>query len=191
MILKLPKKSCGRITSRLRGLFGKMNSGSSCSVSHLINSFNWTSTQMNSQRDVHEFSREFLEGLSKEISLHDGNYRFFDHFYEKFKTIISFARRGEMINKDDFGEISIPLESVTSVHEGIKKFMEGSSMTGKNQFEFQDGHKEDANITYSFSKFPYILHIQLNRFSFDFRAKISVKITKSIQCPQFLNLKEF
>lgn len=161
-----------------------MSSNKEC-VSSLavIHSFSWSFEQVKSQHDIHEFSRGFLEDLKNEIKNHDGDYSFFDKFYGRMRNIISFKHSEPIYGEDDFSDLSLAVERSNSIEQGIQEYIDGSEMSGKNQYEFPDGTKVDAKVTYSFVKLPEILHIQLNRFKFDPIFKKPSKITKPIQCP--------
>jgi hypothetical protein len=131
MILNLPKDSCGSVTSALKKLFSEMLSHQKrVSSLELVRSFNWDQELIHAQRDVLEFSKEFLEDLSTEIEQENGDTSFFKKFFGILKTTFNFTRSKSIENLDEFGEISITISKVHTVEEGIKKFTDGVKMIG-------------------------------------------------------------
>jgi ubiquitin carboxyl-terminal hydrolase 7 len=189
MIINLPstKFETKPIVSNLQRIFEELKSSKTpVSAYSLVLSFGWPLEQINSQHDVHEFSRGFLYDLEREISKYGEDKSFFRKFFGKLNTTISFKAIEPMIGEDDFADLSLSVEKSSTLEDGIKEFTDGVKMIGNSQYELEDGTKVDTFLKYSIIDFPEILHIQLNRFKNDVHFGRPIKIKKFIQCSQRL-----
>jgi ubiquitin C-terminal hydrolase len=185
-------KQCGPIVLSLKQLFTKLSfKWKPVSSFGVISSFGWTSSQIESQHDVHEFSRIFLEDLKREILKFRGDISFFNFLNGKMQTLISFENHPSIISEYNFSDISLSIEKSSSLEEALNLFTSEISLSGQNAYELPNGSKENAHLKYSFYDLPAILHIQFNRFYFDFRKQISKKTIKNVKFPKILNFKKY
>jgi ubiquitin carboxyl-terminal hydrolase 47 len=87
-----------------------------------------------------------------------------------------------------FGET----EAVKSVEEALWKFVQPEILCGTNQFMCEKCNKKvDARKGLKFTKFPYVLMLQLKRFDYDFQLSRRVKLNDYVAFPDILNMNPY
>jgi len=87
-----------------------------------------------------------------------------------------------------FGETN----SIKSVEEALQKFAQVEILSGDNQYFCERCNKKvDAMKGLKFTKFPYLLTLQLKRFEFDLTDMRRIKLDDRVTFPLELDMDSF
>jgi ubiquitin C-terminal hydrolase len=155
----------------------------------IIQSFDWSQEEKDSQHDIHEFSRYFLELIQTQISPQGLSVDFFNKFIGKFVSSIYSTHHSPIVTDNNFGDLSLSIKNSTHLEECLNKFTSATQIQG--EYFFDDNTTEPATMTTTFVILPEILHIQLNRFDFFSTNGPQKKLEYLIKCPQQIDLKKY
>ncbi|XP_050091238.1 ubiquitin carboxyl-terminal hydrolase 47 isoform X2 [Anopheles aquasalis] len=189
------------IPYQLQKLFVKLQTSpkSAVETTDLTRSFGWDSAEGWQQHDIQELCRVMFDAL--------------EHKFRRTKQadLINRLYEGRMIDyvkclecntenqrEDKFLDIPLPVRpfgsSVAneSVEEALQGFVKPEILNESNQY-FCDTCKKkcDAHKGLKFTKFPYILTLQLKRFDFDYQSFHRIKLNDKVTFPELLNLNHF
>ncbi|RDD45783.1 Ubiquitin carboxyl-terminal hydrolase 47 [Trichoplax sp. H2] len=189
------------IPYQLQKLYLKMQTSTKRSVetSDVIKSFGWDSSEVWQQHDVQELCRVMFDALEKTFKNTDQADMINQLYQGEMKDYVKCLRcNNESARKDMYQDIPLavkPFGSDTaydSIEKAMRAFVEPELLTGSNQYMCEKCNmKCDAHKGLKFTKFPYLLTIQLKRFSFDYHTLQRMKLNDRVTFPYILNLSEF
>ncbi|XP_023248211.1 ubiquitin carboxyl-terminal hydrolase 47 isoform X2 [Copidosoma floridanum] len=194
------EKEATNIPFQLQKLFLNLQtSGRSVETTALTQSFGWDSTEAWNQHDIQELCRVMFDALEKTFKT-TKHPDFINRLYEG--KILDYVKcltcNLEKSREDSFLDIPLPLRSfdgsVTygSVEEALEAFIKYETLEGNNQYFCEKCNKKsNAHKGLKFSKFPYILTLQLKRFDFDHNTFHRIKLNDKVTFPDKLNLNLF
>lgn len=189
------------IPFQLRLLFANLQLSEQRAVSTkgLTKSFGWTGADAFTQHDVQELLRVLFDALetawdgTPQQSLINDLYQGSVLDYVKcahcgYKSARSDTYLDLQLTVKPFGEMT----AVKSVEEALEKYVQPEHLEKDNQyFCTQCNCKRDATKGLEFSRFPYLLTLQLKRFDFDWETERRIKLTDKVTFPSALNLNNF
>jgi hypothetical protein len=114
MILQLDSKIFppNSIVLHLQTLFHEMNQKTPIVSSFsILQSFDWSQEEKDSQHDIHEFSLYFLELIQTQICQQGLSVDFFNKFVGKFVSSINSAHHSPIITDNNFGDLSLSIKN--------------------------------------------------------------------------------
>eukprot|EP01125_Pyxidicula_operculata_P017503 TRINITY_DN6130_c0_g1_i4.p1 TRINITY_DN6130_c0_g1~~TRINITY_DN6130_c0_g1_i4.p1 ORF type:complete len:739 (+),score=174.88 TRINITY_DN6130_c0_g1_i4:2055-4271(+) len=104
----------------------------------------------------------------------------------------------ESCRNDKFLDIPLVIKgfgqtkAVASIEEALSKFIEPEILAGDNQYACDKCKmKVDAIKGLKFSKFPYLLTLQLKRFDYDFVMDRRIKLNDRVSFPDILDMNQY
>ncbi|XP_066910373.1 ubiquitin carboxyl-terminal hydrolase 47-like [Clytia hemisphaerica] len=157
----------------------------------LTKSFGWESGEAWQQHDVQELCRVMFDKLEETLKgTHQEN--LINQLYQgEMKDYVKCLHcNHESSRKDNYLDISVDIRPFGSkvpyknLEEALEAFVTPETLSGNNQYHCEQcDAKQDAHKGLKFVNFPYLLTIQLKRFTFDFntlqRTKLPDKLTFS------------
>ncbi|KAL7307041.1 hypothetical protein TKK_0000784 [Trichogramma kaykai] len=189
------------IPYQLQKLFLNLQTSSKPAVetTALTTSFGWKSCDAWLQHDIQELCRVMFEALetrfknTPQADLINRLYEGKIHDYVKCLTCNT-----EKSRDDTFLDIPLPVRSYDSsvtyesVEQALEAFVKYETLEGNNQYFCEKCNKKsNAHKGLKFTKFPYILTLQLKRFDFDHNALFRIKLNDRVEFPEILNLNSF
>ena len=164
------------------------------STKNLTKSFGWTGMDAFTQHDVQELCRVLLDALEhvfKDTLQKD----VVNELYQgKMKDYVKCKSCGhESSRVDEFLDVSLEVsDEVESVEDAFAKFILPELLSGDNQYSCSGcDQKVDAYKGLSFLEMPYLLTIQLKRFTYDYASMRRVKLNSFVSFPMFLDLEPY
>jgi len=171
-----------------------------CETKNLTNSFGWENTsEAFTQHDVQEVCRVLFDALEIVWQGTDKENLIKELYQGEIKDFVRCLKcENESCRKDSFLDIPLVIKgfgetvAVSSVEEALAKFVEPETLSGDNQYHCEKCDcKVNAEKGLKFSKFPYLLTLQLKRFDFDFETLNRVKLDDRVTFPEILDLNQF
>uniref|UniRef100_H2XR85 Ubiquitin carboxyl-terminal hydrolase 47 n=1 Tax=Ciona intestinalis TaxID=7719 RepID=H2XR85_CIOIN len=165
----------------------------------LTRSFGWDSSEAWQQHDIQELCRVMFDALENTFQGTD-QADLIKRLYEgTMKDYVQCCEcHHESARNDTFLDVPITIRpfgattSYKSVIEGLNAFVEPETLDESNQYYCEKCDKKcDAKKGLKFTKFPYLLTLQLKRFDFDYSTMHRIKLNDCMQFPQILNLNSF
>jgi ubiquitin C-terminal hydrolase len=195
-----PKEEC--IPYQLQRLFVNLqvDEGRAVGTAELTKSFGWSSSDAFAQQDVQEmfnllcqalettFAKTPQEGLIK--ALYEGTVKDYvcckSCLYEGGAGVT--AINDINIDLREFGST----ETIASVEEGLRKYFASEVLDGDNQYDCSKcKQKADATKGVALNTVPYILSLQLKRFTYDWELDRRVKLDDRVEFPLLLDIAPF
>lgn len=165
----------------------------------LTRSFGWDSSEAWQQHDIQELCRVMFEALEAKF---EGTNQadLIKGLYEgSMKDYVQCCECSyESARDDTFLDIPITIRpfasntSYKSVIEGLNAFVEPETLADTNQYFCEKCSKKcDAKKGLKFTKFPYLLTLQLKRFDFDYLTMRRIKLQDRMHFPLLLDLNSF
>lgn len=184
------------VVLNLQRLFAMLQfSKKACSTKALTVSFGWDQERTGTQHDAQEFCRVLLDNLNEKVknfdNMKDG---INDLFRGESRSYIRCSNVDfESSRTEYFYDISIPVQGCSTLEQSFKKYLEHEKLTGDNQYNTGDPQfgKQDAMMGVEFLSFPPVLHLHLNRFTFDYEYFRRIKINDRFEFPKEIDLDPF
>ncbi|XP_011494719.1 PREDICTED: ubiquitin carboxyl-terminal hydrolase 47 [Ceratosolen solmsi marchali] len=189
------------IPFQLQKLFLNLQTSSKPAVetTSLTTSFGWNYHDAWDQHDIQELCRVMFDALeqtfknTKQADLISGLYEGKINDYVKCLTCHT-----EKSREDTFLDIPLPVKPFDAnvaykcVQDALEAFVKYETLEGNNQYFCEECNQmSDAHKGLKFTKFPYILTLQLKRFDFDQKSFHRIKLNDKVAFPDFLNLNSF
>lgn len=188
------------IPYQLQKLFLKLETSSQRAVetTGLTKSFGWESGEAWQQHDVQELCRVMFDKLEETLKGTDQEDLINQLYQGEMKDYVKCLKCGhENSRKDNFLDISVDIKPFGSddpyenLGEALKAFVTPETLSGNNQYYCEKcKSKQDAHKGLKFISFPYLLTIQLKRFTFDFNTLQRTKLPDKLTFPFEVNLNE-
>uniref|UniRef100_A0A914Z6J4 USP domain-containing protein n=1 Tax=Panagrolaimus superbus TaxID=310955 RepID=A0A914Z6J4_9BILA len=173
---------------------------SSLETKDLTQSFGWEGSDAYEQHDVQELSRVMLEALEHRFRKSEQHRTFIQNLYkgtmEDFVKCLGCKR--ESIRQDIFNDLALAIrefgatESYKSVEEALSAFIKPELLTGSNKYKCDNCNSyQDAEKGLRFTGLPYLLVIQLKRFTVDYSTGFRVKLNDTMLFPDYLDLNTY
>lgn len=143
----------------------------------LTKSFGWSDADAFTQHDVQEMCRVLFDALERAWKGTSQENLINDLYQGELKDYVRCQECGHESSRAD-KYLDIPLvikgfgesKAIKSVEEALFKFVEPEVLSGDNQYSCEKCSKKvNALKGLKFTKFPYILTLQLKRFDFDYQ----------------------
>lgn len=178
------------------------------SARDLLTSFGVSSTQWNTQQDVHEFKCFLSETLEKSFKgaiseqlytdiliqpkIYPNLYSLSNIFLGKMKkSIVCINTNYKSSTIENFNEIQLNVKGCTDIYQSLDKFIEVEELTGENQYDAQGLGKQDARKEIIFETLPKVLQIQLKRFEYDYLTGRMAKVNDRHEFYEEINLSKY
>ncbi|CAD5217046.1 unnamed protein product [Bursaphelenchus xylophilus] len=201
IIYKVERKNNARdIAFQLQKLFLQLQTSDRTSLEtvDLTQSFGWEN-EVYDQHDVQELCWLMVEALEKRWA------------NTQWKGMIENLFKGEVVDyvkcmncktiksrNDIFLDLSLAVredgatESHKTLQEALKAFIKPELLDGNNQYKCEKCDSlQDAQKGLGITRFPYLLVVQLKRFSFDYNTMHRIKLNDRLTFPDFLDLNEY
>eukprot|EP01043_Picozoa_sp_COSAG02_P056312 COSAG02_NODE_6660_length_3432_cov_3.082208_2_plen_778_part_01 len=187
------------IPYQLQKLFCRMQMAevSAVETKALTRSFGWTSADAFQQHDVSELFAIFCDSLENNFRGTRGAGVIASLFEGREKNYLRCVECGfESSREETFKSVIVPVknfgEYIGTLEEGLHNYYTSERLTGDNQWHCERCNKNvDANKGLGLSKVPYILSINLQRFTFDWETGSGVKLDNRVQFPDVLDVAQF
>lgn len=168
-------------------------------TTELTTSFGWDSSEAWQQHDVQELCRVMFDALEQKFKNTDQSDLISKHYEGKLKDYVKCLECGyESAREDTFLDVPLVVrpfgssQAYGSVEEALHAFVAPETLEGSNQYFCEQCSKKcDAHKGLKFTKFPYLLTLQLKRFDFDPLTMHRIKLNDKVTFPEVLNLNEF
>ena len=190
LIYSLPENDSSIILN-LQRLFCLMQlSPTSVSTKELTESFGWTSIDSFIQHDVQEFVRVLISKLEEKTSLNGQIKSFFTGTISNYIRCINYDYQSN--REEIFYDISLVIKNKKNLYESLNSFIADDLLIDKNQYQLENGQKEDAVMGCRFLKLPPILHFHLNRFEYSSKSNTGmIKLNDYFEFPKELNMNPY
>eukprot|EP00800_Vazella_pourtalesii_P017424 TRINITY_DN52_c0_g1_i6.p1 TRINITY_DN52_c0_g1~~TRINITY_DN52_c0_g1_i6.p1 ORF type:complete len:1401 (+),score=392.26 TRINITY_DN52_c0_g1_i6:46-4248(+) len=193
------KERC--IPYQLQRLFIQLQTSDKRAVetTDVTRSFGWDTNEAWQQHDVQELCRVMFDALEINFKKTEQS-SLINHLYQgEMKDYVKCLEcNQESARHDTFLDIPLvikPFGSTTafvSVEEALEAFIEPETLEGDNQYQCENCSKKcDAHKGLKFTKFPYLLTLQLKRFDFDYTTMHRIKLNDRMTFPFYLDLNEY
>jgi len=181
------------IPTSLQRLFYELQvSRMACSTKELTKSFGWNSLQAFQQHDVSELNRilcdrleERMKGTTEESTIPD----LFTGEFETYLTCVNVDY--ESSRKEKFMQLNLQVRGIKGLAESFREYIKPERLDGDNKYMTEGYGKQDADKGVRFIKFPPVLHLALQRFTFDFQTLSTIKINSRYEFQGRIDLEEF
>jgi len=166
----------------------------------LTASFGWEGSDAYEQHDVQELSRVMLEALEHRFRKSEQHRTFIENLYKgTMEDVIKcLGCKREKVREDIYNDLALAIrefgatESYKSVEEALTAFIKPELLTGSNKYKCENcGGYQEAEKGFRFTAFPYLLAIQLKRFTLDYSTGFRVKLNDRMTFPDYLDLNDF
>uniref|UniRef100_A0AC35G3A4 USP domain-containing protein n=2 Tax=Panagrolaimus sp. PS1159 TaxID=55785 RepID=A0AC35G3A4_9BILA len=166
----------------------------------LTASFGWEGSDAYEQHDVQELSRVMLEALEHRFRKSEQHRTFIQNLYkgtmEDFVKCLGCKR--ESVRQDIFNDLALAVrefgatESYKSVEEALSAFIKPELLSGSNKYKCDNCNSyQEAEKGLRFTGLPYLLVIQLKRFTVDYSSGFRVKLNDTMTFPDYLDLNSY
>ncbi|KAJ8666944.1 hypothetical protein QAD02_008606 [Eretmocerus hayati] len=195
------KDGTASIPYQLQKLFLNLQTSNKPAVetTSLTKSFGWDSSEAWHQHDIQELCRVMFDALEQKFK-NTAQADLINRLYEgKINDYVKcLTCNTEKYREDTFLDIPLPVrpfdtnEAYGSVEEALEAFVKYELLEGTNQYFCEKcDKKSNAHKGLKFTKFPYILTLQLKRFDFDQNTYHRIKLNDKVTFPDILNLNRF
>jgi ubiquitin C-terminal hydrolase len=165
----------------------------------LTKSFGWERSEAFNQHDVQELCRVLLDALENGYKGTERHNIVNELYQGEMKDYVKCLHCGhEGSRTDSFLDIPLVIKAfgetvaVKSIEEGLQKFIEAETLTGDNKYNCESCNgARDAIKGLKFTKFPYLLALQLKRFDFDFVHMRRQKLNDRVTFPEVLDMNPY
>jgi len=165
----------------------------------LTKSFGWERSEAFNQHDVQELCRVLLDALESGYKGTERHNIVNELYQGEMKDYVRCLHCGhEGSRTDTYLDIPLVIKSfgetvaVKSIEEALQKFIEAETLTGDNKYNCESCHgARDAIKGLKFTKFPYLLALQLKRFDFDFVHMRRQKLNDRVTFPEVLDMNPY
>ncbi|GFY64316.1 ubiquitin carboxyl-terminal hydrolase 47 [Trichonephila inaurata madagascariensis] len=188
------------IPFQLQKLFLQLQTSKKPAVgtTELTTSFGWDSSEAWQQHDVQELCRVMFDALEQKFKNTEQADLISTLYEGKLKDYVKCLECGyESAREDTFLDVPLVVrpfgssQSYSSVGEALQAFVTPETLQGSNQYFCERCNKKcDAHKGLKFTKFPYLLTLQLKRFDFD-PVMHRIKLNDRVTFPDILNLNDF
>ncbi|XP_001599376.2 ubiquitin carboxyl-terminal hydrolase 47 [Nasonia vitripennis] len=189
------------IPYQLQKLFLNLQTSQKTAVetTSLTKSFGWNSNDAWHQHDIQELCRVMFDALELTFT-NTAQADLINRLYEgKINDYVKcLTCNTEKFREDTFLDIPLPVRpfdtnvAYGSVEEALEAFVKYETLEGNNQYFCEKcDKKSNAHKGLKFTKFPYILTLQLKRFDFDQNTYHRIKLNDKVTFPDVLNLNTF
>ncbi|GBM25505.1 Ubiquitin carboxyl-terminal hydrolase 47 [Araneus ventricosus] len=188
------------IPFQLQKLFLQLQTSKKPAVgtTELTTSFGWDSSEAWQQHDVQELCRVMFDALEQKFKNTEQSDLISTLYEGKLKDYVKCLECGyESAREDTFLDVPLVVrpfgssQSYSSVQEALQAFVTPETLQGSNQYFCERCNKKcDAHKGLKFTKFPYLLTLQLKRFDFD-PVMHRIKLNDRVTFPEILNLNDF
>jgi ubiquitin C-terminal hydrolase len=162
----------------------------------LTKSFGWSDADAFTQHDVQEMCRVLFDALERAWKGTSQENLINDLYQGEMKDYVRCQECGHESSRAD-KYLDIPLvikgfgesKAIKSVEEALFKFVEPEVLSGDNQYSCEKCSKKvNALKGLKFTKFPYVLTLQLKRFDFDYQTMRRIKLNNKVTFPHVLDM---
>eukprot|EP01114_Cavostelium_apophysatum_P008676 TRINITY_DN2135_c0_g1_i3.p1 TRINITY_DN2135_c0_g1~~TRINITY_DN2135_c0_g1_i3.p1 ORF type:complete len:1106 (+),score=339.91 TRINITY_DN2135_c0_g1_i3:161-3478(+) len=165
----------------------------------LTNSFGWKDSDAFTQHDVQELCRVLFDALEKVLRGTEQENMITELYEGELKDYVKCEEcKNESSRADKFLDVPLVIrgfgskKAIGSVEEALKKFVQPERLTGDNKYSCEKCNKKtNAKKGLKFSRFPYLLTLQLKRFDFDYELSRRVKLPDRVTFPMVLDMNQF
>lgn len=189
------------IPFQLQKLFLKLETSKKKAVetTDLTKSFGWDSSEAWQQHDVQELCRVMFDALEETLKNTDQANLINQLYQGEMKDYVKCLKCGhENSRLDNYLDISVDVrpfgskESHENLGDALKAFITPETLDGNNQYFCEKcDSKQDAHKGLKFVSFPYLLTIQMKRFTFDYNTLQRIKLHDRLTFPYTLDLREY
>ncbi|XP_065920472.1 ubiquitin carboxyl-terminal hydrolase 47-like [Dysidea avara] len=191
------KEKC--ILYQLQQLFLKLQTVHKVAVDTygLTRSFGWSNREgALQQHDVSEILRVLLDAVEKKFGFNKDIENLLNLYKGEMKDFVKCLKCGNVsVRADSFRNLPLiikPHESnitYNNVTDSLNAFIQPEICKGyKQHFCKTCGKKCDTHKELKITKLPYVLTLQLNRFSFDYDTMHRIKINNKMSFPKILDV---
>ncbi|XP_012555488.2 ubiquitin carboxyl-terminal hydrolase 47 isoform X1 [Hydra vulgaris] len=192
--------SVANIPFQLQKLFLQLETSHKRAVetTELTKSFGWDSNEAWQQHDVQELCRVLFDALEESLKGTEQKDLIKELYQGELEDYVKCQKCDHKnLRKDFYLDISVDMKpfgsdkSYESLEEALKAFVKPEVLNGNNQYYCEHcKSKQDAHKGLKFVSFPYLLTIQLKRFTFNFKTLQRMKIHDRMTFPFQLDLSE-
>ncbi|XP_057313910.1 ubiquitin carboxyl-terminal hydrolase 47-like isoform X1 [Hydractinia symbiolongicarpus] len=189
------------IPYQLQKLFLKLETSKKRAVetTDLTKSFGWDSSEAWQQHDVQELCRVMFDALEETLKNTDQGDLINQLYQGEMKDYVKCLNCShENSRRDNYLDISLDVRPFGSKepHENLEKALEAfvtpETLNENNQYHCSKcDSKQDAHKGLKFISFPYLLTIQLKRFTFDYNTLQRIKLHDRLTFPFFIDLSDY
>lgn len=189
------------IPYQLQRLFLKLETSKKRAVetTDLTKSFGWDSSEAWQQHDVQELCRVMFDALESALKNTDQANLINQLYQGKLKDYVKCLKCGhESSRSDSYLDISVDVrpfgskEPYDNLEEALSAFVAPEILNGNNQYHCERcKSKQDAHKGLKYKSFPYLLTIQLKRFTFDYNTLQRIKLHDRLTFPYTIDLKDY
>jgi ubiquitin carboxyl-terminal hydrolase 7 len=175
-----------------RVFYRLQTSDSPVGTTELTKSFGWDSMESFMQHDVHEFNRVLMDELENKMKKTEVEGMVEKIFTGKVKHVRKCLNVPFESNREEtFYDVQLTIKGVKSLEESFKLYVKPEMLQGDNKYRTDEFGLQDAKMYCIFEKFPPVLHLHLERYTFDPNTFNTIKINDYFEFPERINLDNF
>lgn len=175
-----------------RTFFRLQTSEAPVGTQELTRSFGWDSVESFMQHDVHEFSRVLLDELEKRMkgtAVGGTVERLLTGRVQSVKKCTQVAF--ESVREEAFYDVQLTVRGMRSLTAAFEAYIRPEALTGDNKYHTDAYGYQEAEMFSVFGSFPPVLHLHLERYTFDPVTGNTIKINDRFEFPTHINLEAY
>lgn len=144
------------------------------------------------QHDVHEFNRVLMDELESRMKNTEVDGMIQKIFTGKLQHIrrclnVDF----QSVREEDFYDVQLTVRGMKNLQSAFEAYIKPEMLTGDNKYHTDEFGYQDAKMFCAFASFPPVLHLHLERYTFDPYTGNTVKINDRFEFPTKINLDKY
>lgn len=180
-------------TLALQRIFWRLqHSDSPVYTTELTKAFGWESLEAFIQSDVQEFSRVLLDDLETRTKRTAAEGVVEKLFVGKVRNVIRCTNVPfESRRTENFYDLQLSIKGLSNLKDSFDAYVKEELLEGDNKYHAEGFGKQDARKFVQFESLPPVLHLHLERYTFDPRTMGTVKINDRFEFPLTINLDAY
>lgn len=148
-------------------------------TTELTRSFGWDSLDAFMQHDVQEFSRVLLDELEGKMKGTQAEGTVARLFGGNLRNVIRCLHVPyQSVRVEDFYDIQLTIRGVRCLADSFERYIQAEQMIGDNKYRAEGYGLQDACRFVVFEHLPPVLHLHLERYTFDPATGAIIKVQR-------------
>lgn len=161
-------------------------------TTELTCSFGWDTVDSFMQHDVHEFSRVLLDELETRMKKTEVEGTIEKLFTGKLRNVKQCMNVPfESVREEAFYDLQLTVRGQRSLEDSFKSYLASTELTGDNQYRTEEHGYQDARMFTELAQLPPLLHLHLERYTYDMMTGNTVKINDRFEFPPRIDLAPY